>query len=109
MFSCCSYTPEVKLNTDWQMGILLKSVCVVDGIASIAALYSVNNFWPYEKHIRLLAKKVMLLIRNIFLGELEIRWAEIWRNQELSKLDILLEENIKRFVKTLQWTVTKKR
>ena len=84
MFSYCPCTPEVKLNTDWQIGILSKSVCVVDGIASIAALHWVDNFWPYKKHMRLLAKRVGLLTRNVSLGELEVRLAKIWRNRESS-------------------------
>ena len=102
MFSYCPYTPEVKLNTDWQMGISSKFVCVVDGIASIAALHWVNNFRPCEKHMRLLAKRVGLPIRNVSLGELEVRLEEIWRNRELSKLEILLEEYGKWFAETLQ-------
>ena len=57
----------------------------------------------------LLAKKVGFLTRNISLRELEIQLAEIWRNQKLSKLGILLEENEKWFAKTLQWAVTKKK
>ena len=75
---------------------------MVDGIASIVALHWVDNFRPYEKYIRLLAKRVGLLIRNVSLGELEVRLAEIWRNWELSKLGILLEKNGEWFVKTLQ-------
>ena len=39
MFSCCPCTPKVKQNTDWQIGISTKSVCVVDEIASIPALH----------------------------------------------------------------------
>ena len=77
MFSCCLCTPKVKLNMDWQMRILSKSVCVVGRIASIAALYWINNFRSCKKHMRLLAKKVRFLIRNISLREWEIRLAEI--------------------------------
>ena len=109
MFSCCPCTLEVKLNTDWQMGILSKSVCMVDEIASIAALHWVDKFRPCEKHMRLLAKRVGLLTRKVSLGELEIRLAEIWRNWELSKLGILLKENGEWFAETLQWAVTKKK
>ena len=109
MFSCCPCTPKVKPNMDWQMGILSKSVCVVDGIAFIAALHWVDIFRPCKKHMRLLAKRVGLPTRNVSLGELEVRLAEIWRNRESSKLGILLEENGKLFAKTLQWALTKKR
>ena len=91
------------------MGILSKSVCVLNEIASIAALHWVDNFWPCEKYMRLLAKRVELLTRNVSLGELEVRLAEIWRNRELSKLEILLEENGEWFAETLQWAMTKKR
>ena len=84
------------------MGISSKSVCVVDGIASIAALHWVDNFRPCEKYICLLAKRVELLTRNVSLGELEVRLAEIWRNRESSKLGILLEEKGKWFAETLQ-------
>ena len=56
MFSCCPGTPKVNLNTDWQMKILSKFVCVVVGISSIAALYWVNKFRLCEKYMRLLAK-----------------------------------------------------
>lgn len=59
--------------------------------------------------MRLLAKRVKLLTRNVFLEELEVRLAEIWRNWELSKLGILLEENGEWFAETLQWVVIKKR
>ena len=65
MFSCCVCTPEVKLNTDWQMGISSTTVCVVDGIASIAALHWVDNFRLCEKHLRLLAKMVGLVTKNV--------------------------------------------
>ena len=91
------------------MRILSKSVCVVDGIASIAALHWVDNFRLCKKHMRLLAKRIGLLTRNVSLGELEVRLAEIWRNRELFKLRILLEENGEWFAETLQWAVTKKR
>lgn len=30
IFSCCAFIPEFKLNTDWQMGISSKTVCVVE-------------------------------------------------------------------------------
>ena len=82
---------------------------MVDRIASIAALHWVDNFRPCEKHMRLLVKRVKLLTRIVSLGELEVRLVEIWRNRELSKLGILLEENGKWFAKTLQWAMTKKR
>ena len=84
------------------MGISSKSVCVVDKIASIAALHWVNNFRPCEKHMRLLAKRVGLLIRNVSLGELKVRLAKILRNRKSSKLGILLKENKEWFAETLQ-------
>ena len=59
------------------MGISTKSVCVVDGIASIAALYWMDNFRSCKKHLRLLAKKIGLLIKNVFLRELESQLEEI--------------------------------
>ena len=39
IFSCYTYIPKVKLNTNWQIDILSKRVCVVDGIVSIVMLY----------------------------------------------------------------------
>lgn len=84
MFSRCACTPEFKFNTDWQMGISSKTVCVIDGIASIAALHWVDNFRPCEKHLRLLAKRVGLVTKNVFLGDLESRLGEIILKAQLT-------------------------
>ncbi len=101
MFSYCAYTPEVKLNTNWQMSTSSKTVCVVDGIASLAALHLVDNFRPCKKHLRLLAKKVGLVTKNVPLGVLGSQLGEIWRNRESSKLELLLDENEDWFAETL--------
>lgn len=37
LFSCYAYTPKVKPNINWQIGISSKTVCVIDGIAFIIA------------------------------------------------------------------------
>lgn len=108
MFSCCACTPEVKLNTYWQMCISSITVCVVDGIASIAALHWVDNFRPCEKYLHLLAKRVGLVTKNVPLGFLATRLGKIRRNRESSKLGLLLDENKDWFAETLQWAVQKK-
>lgn len=91
MFSCCACTPKVKLNTDRQIEILSKFVCVVNEIASIATLHWVNNFWLCKKYKHLLVKKDGLPIKNVSLRELEVWLVEICKNRKLSKLGILLE------------------
>lgn len=87
------------------MEILLKLVCVVDEIASIAVLYWVDNFWPYKKHLGLLAKKVGLFTKNVSLRKLESRLRKIWKNQKSSKLRQLLDKNEDWFSETLQWAI----
>lgn len=72
LLSYYTYIFKVKLNMDWQIRILSKSICIVDGITFIAALYLLNNFWAGKKYMCLLAKKVGPLIRNISLEELDI-------------------------------------
>lgn len=39
MFSCCIFTFKVKLNIDWQIDILSKSIYMINEIAFIVALY----------------------------------------------------------------------
>lgn len=39
MFSYCASIPKIKPNTNWQMGILFKTVCLIGEIASIVALH----------------------------------------------------------------------
>lgn len=77
MLSYCLCITKIKLNTEWQRRILSKSVCVIDEIMFIAALQWVDNFWPYEKHMRLLAKSIELLTRNVSLRELKVRLVEV--------------------------------
>lgn len=77
MFSYYTCIPKVKLNTDWQISILSKTVSIIDKIASILVLHWVKNFWLCKKYLRLLAKKVNLITKNIFLGDLEIRLGEV--------------------------------
>lgn len=72
LLSYCAYILKVKLNMEWQIRILSKSIYIVDGIAFIAALHLFNNFWPGKKYMCLLAKKVGLLTRNISLEELDV-------------------------------------
>lgn len=86
IFSRYGCTIEVKFNTDWQMGISLKSADVVDEIASIAAIHWVDNFRPCKKHLRFLAKRVSPLIKNVSLGDLDLQLEESWRNREVFKL-----------------------
>lgn len=93
MFSYYAYTTEVKLNIDWLIGILSKTVCDINGIASLMTLHWVNNFWPCKNHLCLLAKKVGFVTKNVLLGVLESQFGEIWRNRESSKLRLLLAKN----------------
>lgn len=90
MFSCCAFISKVKLNKDWQIEIISKSICVVNRIACIATLYWIDNFRLYKKYLCLPAKKVGFFTENIFLRELELRLEEIWTNRDLSKLGQLL-------------------
>lgn len=65
---------------------------MVDGIAFIVVLHLVENFWSCIKHMRLLVKNDKFLTRNVSLGKLKVRLAEICRNRELSQLKILLKK-----------------
>lgn len=62
IFSYYACIPKVKLNTNWQISILSKIVCIVEMITSITVLYWVENF---------LAKKVGLVTKNIPLDDLK--------------------------------------
>lgn len=108
MFSCCGCTPEIKLNNEWQMSIMSKNVCVVDGIASLGALHWVENFKPCDKHFRLLAKKVGIVTKNVPVVTLASRLDEVWKNRKLIKLGQLVHENKAWFGETLQWAITEK-
>lgn len=65
IFGCCACTSKIKLNTYWLMDISSKIVCIVNRIASITALYWVDNFRPHKKHLYLLAS---LVTKNILLS-----------------------------------------
>lgn len=108
MFGTCACTPAIKLNSDWQMAVISRKVCVMDGIASLAALYWVDIFKPCDKHIRVLAKKVGLVIKNVPVEILWSRLEDIWRNRELARLEQLVSANNEWFAETLQWAVQKK-
>lgn len=108
IFSYCTCTPKVKLNTNRQMDILSKTVCIIDGITLLMALHQVNNFRLYKKQLHLLSKKVGYLTKNSLLGVLESGLEKIWKNGELLKLRLLLSKNEDWFDKTLQWAVQKK-
>ena len=53
LFSSCLYTLAVKLNIEWQMAFLaLKTnMSITDEIALLTALYWVENFTFYNKHL----------------------------------------------------------
>ena len=59
------------------MEISLKYICVLDKIIFIAALFWIDNFWPYKKHTHLLANRIRFLIRNVSLEKLEVQLVEI--------------------------------
>lgn len=67
MFGTCTYTLAIKLNIDWQMVITSRKVYIINGIAFFAALYLVDNFKPCNKHIRILAKNIGFVTKNILL------------------------------------------
>lgn len=54
------------------MTVILKKICVIDGIVLLAVLYWVENFKPYNKYMRVLAKKIGLVTRNISAKILEL-------------------------------------
>lgn len=105
MFRCWKCSPAIKINSDWQMAITSKKICVINGIASLAALYWVENFMLCNKHMRMLAKKVDLVTRNISAKILRSRLEEIWKSRELPNLEKLVSKKEDWFAETLQWAV----
>lgn len=81
----------------------------MDGIVLMADLYYVENFKFYNKHMRMLAKKVGQITRNISTKILVSQLEEIQKNQELVKLEKLVSKNEDQFTKTLQWAIQTKR
>lgn len=79
MFNYYVYTLKVKLNTNWQIVILFKIICIINKIISIIALNLVDNFWLCKKHLYFLAKKIRFITKNILLGDLGSWLGEIWK------------------------------
>lgn len=77
----------------------------MDGIALLTALYQIKNFKPCNKHIRVLAKKIGLLTKNISTEILWSRLKEIQKNWELAELEKLVSKKGDWFTETLQWAV----
>lgn len=59
--------PIIKLNSDWQIAIILRKICIMDRITSFMTLYLVNNLGFQNKHIYILAKKVGLIIKKVLI------------------------------------------
>lgn len=97
--------PEIKLNTDWQIGILSKSVYMVNEIVFIVILHWVDNFWLYKKNLHFLIKQVSLFAKNVSLGDLNLKFKGIWKNRELSKLAQLVVTKEHYFTKTLELVI----
>lgn len=77
MLGYCTYIPNVKLNTDWQIRISSKFIFIASRINFITVLQWVDNFWLCKKYLRFLAKNVNFFTKNVFLGELKSRLGEI--------------------------------
>lgn len=59
--------------------------------------------------MHLLVKKVRLFTKNLFRRELQVWFTKIQNNWDLFKPEIKRENNGKKFAKTLQYVVMKKR
>lgn len=102
VFGCCGCSPAIKINSDWHIAVTLKKICIIENIVSWTTLYLVKNFKPYDKHIRILAKKIGLVTRNISAKIFRLQLEEIWKNRELAKLEKLMSKKENCFAETLQ-------
>ncbi len=67
MFSCCGFTLEVKLSTEWQIALLAKMINLdmTDGMVTLTALYWVENFKPSNKHLCFLTRHLGFVTRKV--------------------------------------------
>ena len=80
LFNCCLCTPAVKLNIEWQMALLVvkTNMDITDEIALLTALHWVENFKPFNKHLRLLARHIGPMTKKIPADELLLQMNGIW-------------------------------
>lgn len=101
MFNCCGYTPEIKLNIEWQMTFLIKKINLdmMDKIVvKLVDLYWVKNFKPCNKYLCLLARHLSPVIKKVPIVELKSRLDSIWQHQSVDSFKQLVIENSDWFV-----------
>ena len=66
--SWCLCTPTVKVKIEWQMIFLAIKINmdIIDGIPLLVVLYSVKNFKPCNKYLRLFARYVSLVTKKFW-------------------------------------------
>lgn len=104
LFSSCGCTEEVTLNIDWQMAVLSKNVNMdfTDGIASLAALYWVENFKLCNKHQSLLARHLGFVIKGVPNEELVSQMDNIWQYRNLLDFTLLVRKKPEWFQEQVQ-------
>ena len=80
LFSSCGCSQEVKLKVEWQMSLLSKKVNIdfTDEIASLVALYLVENFKLCNKHQTILARHLGFVTKKLSKKDIPLRLNGIW-------------------------------
>ncbi len=100
VFSCCGWTPEVKLNIEWLMTFLAKRINLdmTNEMVTLSALHWVENFKLCNKYVCFLTRHLGLMTRKLLVVDLKSRLDSIWQYWSEADFKQLVTKNSAWFV-----------
>lgn len=95
------------VNNKWQMAFILKKIYLdmTDEIALLTALYWVQNFQSYNKHLFFLARHIGLITKKVPICDLTLQLDNIWQHQFIERFRKLVIENSEWFIGPMLYTI----
>ena len=93
-FAGCQCSQAVKKNKVWQLELLNnKTICMIEAIPLVAAIFWDLNFVLYSRYIFNLARKLGLKTKRLKVIVLNRWMGQIWANKIIEELNLLFRNN----------------